>query len=321
MKADALWVVEPNHIEVRSHDVKKPKHDEITFKTKVGGVCCWDSNLYQGLSALQPLPYVIGHESAGVVTEVGEGVSNIKPGDNVFCASGSNEMMSEFVTVKADCVAKLPDSTTDWVSAVVEPTCCVVNVLYKTHIEPGDHVVLIGAGYMGTLALQGLTGGSQAGRITVFEVREDRIKMAKAYHEDVYDPYSEEGKQIINDITAAGGADVVIEFSADKSGFILANKLYKMAGKLVIGSWHRDVMEFDGTDWHLSGLTVLNLSPMSNAHYTEIIPRTYELIKRGIYNPGKLVTHVGHFRSCQEVFDRSVDKKDNYMKGVILFDD
>jgi 2-desacetyl-2-hydroxyethyl bacteriochlorophyllide A dehydrogenase len=322
MKADALWIVEPNKMEVRPFEVNEPKYDEVMFKTKAGGVCCWDSSLYQGISAVEPLPYVIGHESVGIIEKVGEGVTNIKPGDKVFCASGSNNMMCKYVTVKSDCVVKIDDDTTDWVAAVTEPTCCVVNVLYKTHIEPGDHVVLIGAGYMGTLTLQGLTRGSQAGRITVFEIREDRRELAKAYNPyEVLDPNSDEGKKVIDEIIAKGGADVVIDFSAAKSGFELANELFKMAGKLIIGSWHRDEMAFDGTKWHLNGITVYNLSPMSNAHYTEILPRTLELIKRGVYEPGKLVTHVANYKDCKDVFLRSIDKKDGYMKGVILFEE
>ena len=322
MKAKALWVVEPKKIEVRPFEVEEPKYDEIMFRTMAGGVCCWDSSLFQGESALGPMPYVIGHESVGVIEKVGSGVTNLQPEDAVFCASGSNEMMAQYVTVKANCVVKLPDNTTDWVSAVIEPTCCVVSLLSLTHIEPGDHVVLIGAGYMGSLTLQGLTRGSQAGRITVFEVREDRRKMAEEYQPcEVFDPNSKEGKKVITDVIDKGGADVVIEFSRERSGFKLANKIIKMAGKLVIGSWHRGKMEFDGTSWHLGGITVYNLSPMANLHYEEILPRTFELIKRGIYEPGKLVTHVANYKDSEEVFLRSIDKKDGYMKGVLLFED
>lgn len=322
MKADALWIMEPNRMEIHPFEVADPKYDEVMFKTKAGGVCCWDSYLYRGISGTGPLPYVIGHESVGIIEKVGSGVKNLKPGDKVFAASGSNVMMCQYVTLKADCVVKLPDDTKNWVSAVTEPTCCVVNLLFLSHIEPGDHVVLVGAGYMGTLTLQGLTRASQAGRITVFEVREDRRKMAKAYHpSEVLDPESAEGKKVIDEIIAKGGADVVIEFSAAKSGFELANKLFKMAGKLVIGSWHRTPMEFDATRWHLNGISVFNFSPMSNSHYTEILPRTQELIKRGVYEPGKLVTHVANYKNCKDVFLRSIDKEDGYMKGVILFED
>ena len=97
----------------------------------------------------------------------------------------------------------------------------------------------------------------------------------------------------------------------------------KEAGKLTIGSFHRGPVTFDGTKWHLGGLTVLNLSPMSKAHYREMIPRTYELVKRGIYEPQKLMTHTAYYKdmdAMENLFQRAVDKKDGYMKGAVLFD-
>ncbi|MEG0914054.1 MAG: alcohol dehydrogenase catalytic domain-containing protein [Oscillospiraceae bacterium] len=323
MKADGVFVTEYMKLGILPFEVQEPKYDEVLVKTMACGVCCWDSWLYRGVNAPGEMPYIIGHEGVGIIEKIGEGVSDFKVGDKVFCASGSNEMMCEYVTLKSDCIVKLPDDTEDWAKAVIEPNCCVVNLLNKAQIEAGDHVVLVGAGYMGQLTLMGLTNGSQAGRITVFELREDRRKMALEYGPtEVYDPESDEGKKAIADIIAKGGADIVIDFGASDSGFHLADSMTKQAGKLVIGSFHRGKVTFDGTKWHLGGLTVLNLSPMSNAHYNEILPRTYELIKRGIYDPGKFITHTAYYRDAkamEAMFQRAVDKGDNYIKGAVLF--
>lgn len=324
MLAKGVYVTEYMKLGILPYEVADPKYDEVRVKTAACGVCCWDSWLYRGVNAPGEMPYIIGHEGVGVVESVGEGVTNVKVGDKVFCASGSNEMMCEYFTVKSDCVVKLPEDTTDWAAVVYEPTCCVVNVISKADIQPGDHVVLVGAGYMGQLTLMGLTRASAAGQITVFEIREDRREMARAYGlTEVYDPESPEGKTAVERIIAAGGADVVIDFGASESGFQLADSMTKQAGTLVIGSFHRGKMTFDGTKWHLGGLTVLNVSPMSNAHYPEIIPRTYALIRRGIYEPEKFVTHTAHYldaEGMEALFQRAVDKKDGYIKGVVLFD-
>ena len=136
----------------------------------------------------------------------------------------------------------------------------------------------------------------------------------------MYDPYDEEGQEAIRELKAKGGADVVIEFSASNSGFELANELIRYeAGKLTIGSWHRHEMTFDGTKWHLGGLTVYNLSPMSNRHYTDVMNQTKAMVDKGVYTPQDLVTHVADFRDCQIIFEKSVSKEDGYMKGVITF--
>ena len=324
MSINGVFVIDYMKLGIMPYEVREPKANEVMIKVKACGVCCWDSWLYRGVNAPGPMPYIIGHEAVGIVEKVGAEVSGHKVGDKVYCGAGGNDMMCEYLTLPADCMAKLPNDTEDWAKAVFEPNCCVVSLLYKTNIEPGDHVVLVGAGYMGQLTLMGLTRGSQAGRISVFELREDRRQMAKAYSPcEVFDPESVAGRRVIEEIQAKGGADVVIDFGASDSGFRLADSMTKPAGKLVIGSFHKGDMTFNGTKWHLGGLTVYNLSPMGNARYRDIIPRTHELIQKGIYEPGKLMTHTAYYKDMERMeslFRRSVDKKDNYIKGAVLFD-
>jgi len=326
MNAKAVWVVENGKIEVRDSNVPDPQPNQVTVEVKACGVCAWDSYLFQGITAPGPFPYVIGHEAVGIINKIGASVHNVKPGDKVFCAGGCNIMMAEYVTMPAANVVRIPDDTTDYVKWVAEPTCCTVNVLYRTNVEPGDQVVLVGAGYMGLLTLMGLRSYA-AGSVTVFDIRDDRLELAKKYNPTaVYNPNTEAGKAAIKKIQEEGGADVVIEFSASDAGFALANELTsrqgsgpKLGGKLTIGSWHRHNMTFDGTLWHMSGLTVMNLSPMSNRNYKTLLPRTGELIRKGVYTPGDLVTHVADYRNCSDVFRRSIDKKEGYIKGVVTF--
>lgn len=322
MKCESVWVAEPNKIETREIEIAdNPGYGEIQVEVKACGVCAWDSYLFQGVTGPGPTPYPIGHEAVGIVRKVGEGVTKFKEGDNVFLGTGSNEMMSQYVNNIADGAEKLPDQIDDWSKWIIEPTCCVVNLLNKVQIEQGDKVALVGCGYMGLLTLMGLVRGSQAGEIIVFEKRSDRRALAKKYGAEVIiDPYSEEGKRYIEKLKKVGGADVVIEFSASDDGFELANEIIRCeAGKLVIGSWHRHKMTFDGSKWHLGGLTVYNLSPMSNRHYTDVMKQTRAMIDRGIYTPQELVTHVADFRECQWIFEKSISKEDGYLKGVITF--
>lgn len=324
MLVKGVFITDYMKLGIREFEIPdEPEADQVLVKTKSCGVCCWDSWLYRGVNAPGPMPYVIGHEGVGEIVKTGSLVKNLKPGDKVFAAYGGNDMMAEYFINRGDGVVKLPDDTTDWAGAVYEPTCCAVNLLNTADIKMGDHVVLVGAGYMGLLTLMGLTKGTQAGRITVFELREDRRKMAEELcPTEVLDPESEEGKRVIREIQAAGGADVVIDFGASDSGFLLADSMTKTAGKLAIGSFHRGDVTFNGTKWHLGGVTVYNLSPFSNPHYPEMIPRAYSMIKKGVYQPQKLITHKAYYEDTQameQMFQRSCDKKDGYMKGAVLF--
>ena len=295
MLAKGVFVEDYMKLGIREVEVREPKAGEVMLKVMACGLCCWDSWLVRGVNAPGPYPYIIGHEPAGIVYKVGEGVTDFKVGDKVSCMSGSNADMCEYTIVSEKSLAKLPDDITNWEDVVYEPTACVTNLLNITDVHMGDTVVLVGAGYMGQLTLQALTRASQAGRVVVFELREDRRKAAAEYGAEVYDPESEEGKKVIAEIQAAGGADVCIDFGASDSGFHLADSMTKMAGKLIIGTFHRGDVTFNGTKWHLGGLYVYNLAPMSNPHFKEIVPRTYSLIKKGVFEPAKFVTHTAYY--------------------------
>jgi len=66
-------------------EVDQPRAGEVLVKTSASGVCHSDLHFMEG-SYPTAVPIVLGHESAGVVEKVGEGVTNVKPGDRVVIA-------------------------------------------------------------------------------------------------------------------------------------------------------------------------------------------------------------------------------------------
>lgn len=90
-------------MEVLDVDLSGPKAGEVRVQLGASGVCHSDLSVQNG-TLLQPLPAVLGHEGAGIVTEVGEGVGNLAIGDHVviswvpqcghcyFCERGQGEL-------------------------------------------------------------------------------------------------------------------------------------------------------------------------------------------------------------------------------------
>lgn len=324
MTTKALWVLAPEHIEIKDVKLPAPKYDELQVHTKAVGICAWDSYLYRGMSAPGPLPYRMGHEGVGIVTAVGEGVKGFKPGDKIFVGTGGDEMMAADFNVQYDCAAKIPEEDDDFVKWVGEPTVCIVNLLQKADIQPGNSVVLIGSGYMGLLTVQGLRA-TPFGEVTILDVNDKNLDIAREYFPDsCFNINSPEGQARIEQIEAAGGADVVLEFAATESAFVLANRLTAgKGGKLVFGSWHRGDRVIDGNRWHTTGLSVLNVAPSTNPRFRDLTVPTAALIKRGVYDPKRLVTHTapfGNMDAMNEIFVKSITKEDGYLKGVITFD-
>jgi aryl-alcohol dehydrogenase len=72
-------------------EVERPRHDEVLVRVVATGLCHTDLSAQEGLIPF-PLPGVLGHEGAGVVEEVGDGVTDLEPGDHVvmsfaFCGA------------------------------------------------------------------------------------------------------------------------------------------------------------------------------------------------------------------------------------------
>ena len=80
MKAVVAHAV--NEFSVANVTLDKPKTGEVLVKMKATGICHSDLSIINGTIRWK-LPSVLGHEGAGIVEEVGEGVTNVKPGDHV----------------------------------------------------------------------------------------------------------------------------------------------------------------------------------------------------------------------------------------------
>jgi NDMA-dependent alcohol dehydrogenase len=93
-------------LEIRDVEVEAPRAGEIKVKMGASGVCHSDLSIQNG-TLFSPMPIVLGHEGAGVVEEVGEGVTSVKPGDHVviswvpqcgecfFCKKGQGYLCSK----------------------------------------------------------------------------------------------------------------------------------------------------------------------------------------------------------------------------------
>jgi len=121
MKARGAVLFEPgNPLEVVDVDVAPPRTGEVLVKMAAAGVCHTDLHVMQGKFAA-PLPAVLGHEGAGIVAEVGPGVTSLRSGDHVvplwrlscgrceYCRRGKPALCVEGTRIRN--TGRLPDGT------------------------------------------------------------------------------------------------------------------------------------------------------------------------------------------------------------------
>ena len=85
MKTRAAIAVAPNKpLEIHEVDLAGPKAGEVLVEIKATGICHTDAYTLSGKDSEGLFPSILGHEGAGIVREVGEGVKSVKPGDHVI---------------------------------------------------------------------------------------------------------------------------------------------------------------------------------------------------------------------------------------------
>lgn len=220
---------------------------DVIVKVGGAGVCRTDLHILEGQweAAMGPaLPYILGHENAGWVHEIGAGVTNVAVGDTVIlhptptcglcraCRAGQDMHcttstfpglgvdggMAELLLTSARACVKLDSATRPQdVAALADAGITAYHAVRKAIplLYPGTTCVVIGAGGLGHIGIQCLAALT-ATTIVVVDRNPEALKLAEqlgAHHLVVAD-----GKQIasVQDLTDGLGADVVLDFVAEQ---------------------------------------------------------------------------------------------------------
>jgi NADPH2:quinone reductase len=200
---------------LRLEDVAKPTPGpgEALVRNHTVGVNYADIYMRNGSARVPiPFPFTPGIEAAGVVESLGEGVTDVKPGDRVAYASGPGSY-AEYHVVKAIQLAPLPKELSfDDGAAIILQGLTAHYLLHEFYPVKGGSVVLVhaAAGGMGRLLIQWLKhlGATAIGTVST----EEKAKVAReagADHVIIYtqQDFAEEAKKI----TGGKGVDYIID--------------------------------------------------------------------------------------------------------------
>ena len=164
--------------ELREVDVPEVRPEGALVRVRNCGICGSDLHFYRGEFPTAP-GMRLGHEISGEIEAVGEGVSDLSPGQPVaiepvevcrecdFCQSGRDQLcperkflgtmlpgaFAEYVEVPAYLLHPLPEEVDFEVGALVEPLAVAVHGLRQVDLSAGERVLVLGAGTIGLMAL------------------------------------------------------------------------------------------------------------------------------------------------------------------------
>jgi len=202
----------PEVLEWQSVEVGKPGEGQVRLKHTSVGLNYIDTYQRSGLYPM-PLPSGLGSEAAGIVEEVGPGVSGLKPGDRVAYAGGPLGAYSEARVLPADRLVPLPDGITDEQgAAMMLKGMTAWYLVRRTHvIKPGDTILIhAAAGGVGLIVCQ---WAKHLGATVIGTVGdEEKAKLAKANGCDYPINYrTEDFVATVNEITGGKKLPVVYD--------------------------------------------------------------------------------------------------------------
>lgn len=297
--------------EVRECPIPTPGPGEVVIANKACGVCGTDVHIYHGEpgSADVTPPVVLGHEYAGEVTAVGEGVTALQVGDHVtvdpniycgqceYCQNGKKQLcesmqaigvtrdggFAQYSVVPVSQAFKLsPGLPYEW-GAMAEPVACCLHGIDIAGIRPGDTVCIVGGGAIGLIMLQ-LSKLSGAAQLIVSEPnakrREAALQLGASRAIDPTDPQQRQ--------SMLSAADVVIECVGNTPAVQSAFDFAKKGATLVLFSVPKVDAAFPLPlfDVYKKELTIKGSFVNPDTHY-----RAVQLLNAGKLDFAPIITH------------------------------
>src|SRR5258706_1955959 len=124
-----------------------PGKGEVVVAVKAIGVNPVETYLRTGANPKLPRPYTPGLDAAGIVETIGEGVTNVQPGDRVYTSDSISGSYAEFTLCRAEDVHKIPDNLSfEQAAGVNIPYATSYRALFqKAKVQPGETVLVHGA--------------------------------------------------------------------------------------------------------------------------------------------------------------------------------
>jgi len=340
---DAAIVKSNSNVEIKNVEKPHVGSGDILVKMRACGICGSDVEKVFGKYGQPSMR--LGHEPAGIITQVGSEVSNFVVGDRVFthhhvacysddcheCNHGNETMCKKYYesnlepcgladeyvvpewNVKHGGVLKIPDSMSFEDAAMIEPLACCIRAWNKFTYKNNDSIAVLGIGPTGIMhALLAKIYGFE--KIFCLDFNEFRLDFAKKFDTITINSGNTNALEQIKSETANQGVDVVIVATSSLNALKDAINFVRKGGTIVmfgVPSKGANV-ELDMSEVYSKGLTIVNSYAASDFDTKEAL----EKISSKQIDVSQLITHKYNLEECQQAFVHA-KSGDNAMRIII----
>lgn len=316
---------------------------DAIVKVTLGSICTSDLHIKHG-SVPRAVPGItVGHEMVGIVEQVGEAVSSVRPGDRVavnvetfcgqcfFCQNGwvnnctdpnggwalgcrIDGGQAEYVRVPyADQgLTRIPDSVTDLQALLVGDVLATGYWAAKiSEIRSGDTVLILGAGPTGICTLQCVRLYNPE-KIIVCDIDPTRLRFVQEHYPDVLTVLPEQVDAFTQANSCHGGADVVLEVAGSPDTFRMAWQCARPNAVVTVVALYDGPQVLPLPDMYGKNLT-FKTGGVDGCNCNE----TLALIAEGKLDTVPLITHNYPLSRIEEAYDLFEHRKDGVIKVAV----
>lgn len=302
------------------------------------GICGTDQHAYRGNQPFFTYPRVLGHELAGVIEAIDSNEAGLVAGDQVgiipyvscgrciACRKGKTNCctdiqvmgvhrdggMCELLAVPIANLIATPDLTLDQ-TAVLEPLSIGAHAVRRAAVEPGETVLVIGAGPIGLGVMA--FAKHQGARVIAMDINDQRLDFCRdwAKADETVNPSSMDTKTELERLTDGDYPTIVFDATGNKQSMMQSLHYVAHGGKLVYVGLVKADLTFHHPDMHKRELTLMGSRNATSEDFQDVM----EAINEGSIDVSRYITHRAPFGQLVGKFEEWLQPEAKVIKAIV----
>jgi len=294
-------------LEATSRPVPRAAPGEVLVRVRASGLCSTDLHLVSGRQPLGALPRIIGHELAGDVVDLGDGVSDWRLGDRVTaaidvtcgrcrdCLSGNTQRCramkrigferdgghAEYVAVPAANLVALHAAISYEAAAILPDAvaCMYHSLIHQGGVGIGQRVLILGAGGLGIHGVQ--IAKSRGAEVFATSRQTQRLALAERYGAVGIDTASEPFEAAVRKLTDGDGVDVVVDNIGTCDSVRRGLAVLRPGGKFLVVAYLDETFEVPSIPLFKTELQIIGCRGSTRQDLIDVV----ELVRAGQLTP------------------------------------
>ena len=322
-------------LEMRRCPVPRPGPGEVLVHVHASGLCSTDLHLLSGRQPLGELPRIIGHELAGEVVGLGDGVTHWQPGDRVtaaidvtcgqcrHCRTGETQRCptmrrigfeidgghADYVTVPAANLVSVPAEISDAAAAILPDAiaCMYHSLINQGKVGIGQRVLILGVGGLGIHGVQ--IARSAGADVLDTSRRPERPALAEHYGAVPIDTSRQSLETEAASFTEGEGVDLVVDNIGTRASVRQGLSVLRPGGKLLVVGYLDETLEIPSMRFFKSELEIIGCRGSTKQDLIDVM---------GLVRTGKLTPVIGAYYPIEQIQEAAARLESGDLVGRIV---